>query len=94
MTSSVRAPVNDVTKLVIALKMRFLDLLEKDDWLDQIDLMLSGERRRSARLDLRRENGTGGFSSWLEIEQLTAFHGWMNCGEVLGTSTSFLSQFS
>ena len=29
MTSGIRAPVNDVSKLIIALKMRFLDLLER-----------------------------------------------------------------
>ena len=81
MTSGVRAPVNDVSKLVIALKMRFLDLLDEDDRLDQIDLMREMSEGEAARLrDLRQENDTGGFSSWLtfEIEQLESRISWLD----------------
>ena len=81
MTSGVRAPVNDVSKLVIALKMRFLDLLDEDDRLDQIDLMRQMSEGEAARLkDLKQENETGGFSSWLtfEIEQLESRISWLD----------------
>ena len=81
MTSGVRAPVNDVSKLVIALKMRFLDLLEEDDRLDQIDLMRQMSEGEAARLrDLKQENETDGFSSWLtfEIEQLESRISWLD----------------
>lgn len=73
MTSKVRAPVNDVSKLVVALKMRFLHLLDRPDRLEQAELlreMCEGEAGRL--LDLRRNSADGPFAEWLdfEIEQL------------------------
>ena len=69
MTSGVRAPVNDVSKLVIALKMRFLDLLEEDDRLDQIELMREMCEGEAGRLrDLRSDGSNDAFNEWLDFE--------------------------
>ncbi|PPR56594.1 MAG: hypothetical protein CFH10_02294 [Alphaproteobacteria bacterium MarineAlpha4_Bin2] len=81
MTSGVRAPVNDVTKLVIALKMRFLDILDKEVRLDQIELMRDMSLGEAARLrDLRQDGKSSGFSCWLdfEIQQLERRISWLD----------------
>lgn len=81
MTSGIRAPVNDVSKLVIALKMRFLDLLDEEDRLDQIDLMREMSEGEAARLrDLRAQGNNAGFSDWLafEIGQLENRIAWLD----------------
>ncbi len=80
MTSGIRAPVNDVSKLVIALKMRFLDLLDREDRLDQIELMREMSEGEVARLrDLRNRDANGVFSNWLdfEIDQLEQRIDWL-----------------
>ncbi|MGB0555330.1 MAG: hypothetical protein ACPGQV_22665 [Alphaproteobacteria bacterium] len=80
MMSGVRAPVNDVSKLVIALKMRFLDLLDDEDQLDQVDLMREMSEGEAARLrDLRQQSNNVGFTDWLsfEIEQLENRISWL-----------------
>lgn len=82
MTSGIRAPVNDVTKLVIALKMRFLDLLDKEARLDQIELMRDMSLGEAARLrDLRQDGESNGFSNWLdfEVQQLERRISWLDC---------------
>ena len=69
MTSGIRAPVNDVSKLIIALKMRFLNLLEQDERLEQIEFMLEMTESEAARLrDLKNYNANGGFAEWLDFE--------------------------
>ena len=81
MTSGVRAPVNDVSKLVIALKMRFLDLLDDEDRLDQVDLMREMSEGEAARLrDLRQQSNNVGFTDWLsfEIGQLENRIAWLD----------------
>jgi len=81
MISGVRAPVNDVSKLVIALKMRFLHLLDQEDRLDQIDLMREMSVGEAARLRDLRDNGTNeGFADWLsfEIDQLENRIAWLD----------------
>lgn len=75
MTSNVRAPVNDVSKLVIALKMRFLHLLDGDDRLDQIEMLSEMCESELARLEqLKSLQPAGRFADWLgfEIGQLQA----------------------
>ncbi len=68
--STVRPPLTDVSKLVVALKMRFLDLLEPRERRDQADLMIDACELELARLvDLRGEpGGTGHFQEWLESD--------------------------
>lgn len=80
MTSGVRAPVNDVSKLVIALKMRFLDLLDPEDRLDQVELMREMCEGEAGRLrDLLHQGSNAGFTDWLtfEIEQLESRIRWL-----------------
>jgi hypothetical protein len=71
MTSNLRAPVNDLSKLIIALKLRFLHLLENKDALAQADLLVEMCERELARLtDLRRgySDEPGHFAEWLDEE--------------------------
>jgi DNA-binding PadR family transcriptional regulator len=69
MTSAVRAPMNDMSKLILALKMRFLHLLPQDAREEQLDQMVETIQRELARLtDLRAtyEGEPGYFLEWLE----------------------------
>ena len=69
MTSSVRAPINDISKLILALKMRFLHLLSEDERQEQADLMVEMIQRELARLtDLRASYAgePGYFLEWLD----------------------------
>jgi len=50
-------PASDLSKLVVALKIRFLDLLDPKERLDQLDLLIEGVESELARLmDLRGNN--------------------------------------
>ena len=74
MTSNVRAPVNDVAKLIVALKVRFLDLLSQAERREQSELMIEMCETELARLlDLRRDPSSANLSDWLDLEigQLT-----------------------
>ena len=69
LTSNVRAAVNDINKLIIALKMRFLHLLSTEDQQIQTDVMIEMAEREIARLsDLRQHHsgGTGHLVGWLD----------------------------
>ena len=79
MTSRVRAPVNDVSRLVIALKMRFLHLLDAADRTEQAELLREMCEGEMARLrDLRQKGASGPFADWLdfEIDQLDRRIAW------------------
>ncbi|MDX1709765.1 MAG: hypothetical protein R3316_01345 [Rhodovibrionaceae bacterium] len=81
MTSNLRAPVNDLSKLIIALKLRFLHLLPRDDALAQADLLVEMCERELARLtDLRGgyAQEDGHLPAWLdqEIAQTRARLAW------------------
>ncbi len=79
MTSNVRAPANDVSKLVIALKIRFLDLLDAADREEQAVLLIEMCETELARLkDLQASYGTGPLGDWLglEIAQVTQRLDW------------------
>jgi len=68
MTSNVRAPVNDVSKLVIALKMRFLHLMSADDRADQTDMLMEMCETELARLvQLRGAYVEGQLAGWLSL---------------------------
>ncbi|MGE4219368.1 MAG: hypothetical protein AB7G39_07965 [Alphaproteobacteria bacterium] len=68
-TANLRAPLNDVNKLVLALKLRFIDLLPEADRRDQA-LMLSeicdGELARLESMGV--EQGSGVLADWLRLE--------------------------
>jgi len=69
MTASVRAPINDMSKLILALKMRFLHLLPDARRQEQTDLMVEMIARELARLtDLRATYAgePGYFLEWLD----------------------------
>lgn len=79
MTSSVRGLTSDLSRLVIALKMRFLPLLEDGDRHEQAEILAEACETELARLkDLRGAYGRGYLAEWLdcEIAELTERHAW------------------
>ena len=81
LTSNVRAPVSDPNKLIIALKMRFLHLLEPAERRLQVEILTEICEREVARLiDLRASHAenAGHLVAWLdqETEQAQARLAW------------------
>jgi hypothetical protein len=77
MASNIRAPVNDVTKLVVALKLRFLPLLTDSERADQLEAMAEMCEQELVRLrDLQAAYGEGLLGRWLtdEVDALDARH--------------------
>lgn len=75
MLATVRAPFNDLNKLVVALKLRFLPLLPAAEQHDQTTLLIEACRVELARLlDLRgRQAGRPGpFLAWLDHDIVQA----------------------
>lgn len=69
LTANVRAPVNDINKLIIALKMRFLHLLEPADQRLQAETLVELSERELARLtELRAHHAgdPGHLAAWLD----------------------------
>ena len=69
MTSNVRAPVNDINKLIIALKMRFLHLLAPGDQRLQLEILIEmGERELARLVNLRglHSEDSGYLVAWLD----------------------------
>ena len=66
--ATVRPPLTDVSKLVIALKMRFMEMLSPAERRDQAELMIDASELELARLvDLRDPAAAGTpFQQWLE----------------------------
>ena len=65
--ASVRPPLTDMSKLVIALKMRFLPMLEADERRDQVDLLIDACELELARLSDLHDPGADEkfFQDWL-----------------------------
>lgn len=81
MLATVRTPFNDLNKLVVALKLRFLPLLPADRQHDQCALLIEACRVELARmLDLRagQAGRPGPFLAWLDhdIAQAQARLSW------------------
>ncbi|MSO88918.1 MAG: hypothetical protein EXQ89_02950 [Rhodospirillaceae bacterium] len=67
LTSRVRAPINDVSKVVVALKLRFLDLLPPEERRAQIDTLIEiAEAERGRLADLGKQPETPLFAGWLD----------------------------
>ena len=74
MAANLRPPVNDLSKLIIALKMRFLHLLEPAEQRLQAESMVAMVEREQTRLIALREHHAGSdgyFLDWLD-QDLTA----------------------
>jgi hypothetical protein len=71
LAAPVRAPYNDLNRLVVALKMRFLDLLTPEERRRQADILTAAGETELARLrDLAAEDRPGetSFNAWLAQE--------------------------
>ena len=71
LVSNLRSPTDGVSKLVFALKLRFLHLLDRQDQDDQLDLMLEMSEAEVARLkDLMALYGNepGSLLDWLRLD--------------------------
>lgn len=68
MRARVRMPGSDVGKLVLALKLRFLDLLTPEDRDEQIDLMVDVYAQERARLVDLRQRSEDHLAAWLDLE--------------------------
>lgn len=71
LSASVRAPFNEINRLVVALKMRFLHLLAPEDRRNQADLLAAASETELARLkDLAADARPGEetFAAWLAQE--------------------------
>ncbi|MHA1107700.1 MAG: hypothetical protein ACTSQV_01150 [Alphaproteobacteria bacterium] len=69
--SAVRAPLNDVNKLVLALKFRFMHLLDSEDQRNQVAMMIEACETDLARLvDLRasHQDDDGFLTDWLDSD--------------------------
>lgn len=79
MTSHVRGLANDLSRLVIALKMRFLPLLQEGERHEQAEIMAEACESELVRLkDLRGSYGDGFLAEWLdhEIAEATERRDW------------------
>ena len=79
MTSNVRGLASDLSRLVIALKMRFFPLLPETDRHEQAEILAEACESELARLkDLRQSYGDGFLAEWLdhEITEATERHDW------------------
>ncbi len=79
--AGVRAPTSDVNKLILAIKLRLLHLLEPGERARQVDLLAEVAEKELARLEDLKKNGklaTGLLPDWLdlEIEQARARVAW------------------
>lgn len=68
MRARVRMPGSDVGKLVLALKLRYLDLLTPEDRDEQIDLMEDVYLQERARLVDLRQRSEHHLAAWLDLE--------------------------
>lgn len=81
MTAKLRGPMGEVNKLIVALKMHFLNLLAVDDQRAQLEMLEETCNRELARLkDLRDHHASEAtpLLPWLdhEIDEVTARRSW------------------
>jgi hypothetical protein len=71
LTAGLRPQVNDMNKLVMALKLRFLHLLSAEERLEQAEMLEDAFRGEIARLSKLRDHelaGDGMLKPWLDLE--------------------------
>lgn len=69
MASALRVPVDETGRLVYFLKLRFLEQLDGDDLLDQLDLLKEFHQGELARLqDIQSSHGKGHLAKSLDME--------------------------
>ena len=71
LVAPLRSPLNDIGRLILALKLRFLHLLPARDQATQAELLVEMAEGEVARLaDLRHRAATepGPFGAWLELD--------------------------
>jgi hypothetical protein len=71
LSSRVRAPMTDLTRMVVALKLRFLSLLSPDQQKAQFEMLIELTAAELARLaDLRLQSSAGDdpLGEWLRLE--------------------------
>ena len=81
LTANLRAPVNDINKLILALKMRFLHLLDLTDQRLQLEVLIEMSERELARLAELRDRHVdepGFLAPWLDrdIAEITTRLDW------------------
>ena len=77
--SPVRAPMTDLSKMVVALKLRFLDLLPAEDRAAQLEQLVEMAETEIARLaDLARRGYEGLLGDWLanDIAEAERWRDW------------------
>jgi DNA-binding PadR family transcriptional regulator len=91
LTAGIRAAATEFNRLIVALKFRFLHLLEADEQRHQAELLrdaLEREIERLAELRSHHAGERGHFVDWLdrEIEALESRRGWLTalCGRLAG----------
>lgn len=67
--ANVRAGSGAMNDLVLALKMRFLHLLEREEQVQQVGLMIEACESELARIEDVTANESGHLSGWLAIEK-------------------------
>lgn len=78
----IRGPINDLNKLVIALKMQFLEFLERPERRAQVDMLAEiceAELARLGELRARHRADAGLFTEWIDhdIGQIRERLGWL-----------------
>ena len=72
MNASLRVPMDDINRLVLLTKLRFLTYLPNEQQLDQLDLYLELVHKEQALLNnLITEHSEGVLGEWLTMEQQT-----------------------
>ncbi|MGB0671253.1 MAG: hypothetical protein ACPGNT_07135, partial [Rhodospirillales bacterium] len=90
LVANLRAAATELNKLIIALKFRFLDLLDADEQALQADLLVEACENELARLELLRADmgrEPGHLGAWLDhdIDLLKKRLNWLeNFREALG----------
>ena len=81
MNAHLRGPMGEVNKLIVALKLHFLDLLTPEQRRQQLEMLMEVCDRELVRLNDLRASHTdsdGALTSWLdhEIEEVQARRDW------------------